>query len=92
MNIPIADDFQLYNSYKQIDLSRSTSVNVVCTEALYYGNLIEDGFGRASDCIKCKKCEKVCPQHLPITQYLEEYIVAELESQIPDDKIADEAF
>jgi len=28
--------------------------------------------GKASDCIKCRKCEKICPQHLPITDYLED--------------------
>jgi hypothetical protein len=27
---------------------------------------------KASDCIKCKKCERACPQHLPITEYLEQ--------------------
>ena len=24
----------------------------------------------ASDCIKCRQCERACPQHLPITDYL----------------------
>ena len=27
--------------------------------------------GKASDCIKCGKCEIECPQHLPIREYLE---------------------
>ena len=36
----------------------------------YYG--IHTGPGRrASDCLKCGKCEKACPQHLPIRQLLE---------------------
>lgn len=37
----------------------------------YYG--MHTGPGRrASDCLKCGKCEKACPQHLPIRQLLEE--------------------
>ena len=37
----------------------------------YYRNIITgDGHGKASECIKCGKCEKVCPQHLPIRELL----------------------
>lgn len=37
----------------------------------YYGIHTATG-GRASDCIKCGKCEKACPQHLPIRKLLED--------------------
>lgn len=37
----------------------------------YYNNVITgEGHGKASECIKCGKCEKVCPQHLPIRELL----------------------
>ena len=39
----------------------------------YYYNVVHTAPGRkASDCIKCGKCEQVCPQHLPIRQLLED--------------------
>ena len=39
----------------------------------YYYSEVHTGPGRkASDCLKCGKCEKVCPQHLPIRQLLED--------------------
>ena len=28
--------------------------------------------GKAGDCIRCKKCEAVCPQQLGITEYLKQ--------------------
>ena len=39
---------------------------------LYYDEVHTAPGRRASDCIKCGKCEKACPQHLPIRQLLEQ--------------------
>ena len=45
----------------------------------YYYNVVHTAPGRkASDCLKCGKCEKVCPQHLPIRKLLED-VAAEFE-------------
>ncbi len=41
-------------------------------EDFYYNEVVTANNGKAGDCIKCGKCEKVCPQHLPIRDYLEE--------------------
>ena len=36
-----------------------------------YANLVQEQ-ADASRCIACRKCERSCPQHLPIVQYLQE--------------------
>jgi hypothetical protein len=38
----------------------------------YYNEVYTKNAGKASDCIKCGKCEKACPQHLPIRKLLED--------------------
>lgn len=38
----------------------------------YYNEVHTKNRGKASDCIKCGKCENACPQHLPIRDLLEE--------------------
>ena len=39
----------------------------------YYYNVVHTAPGRrASDCVKCGRCEKVRPQHLPIRRLLED--------------------
>lgn len=45
--------------------------------AYYYNNVITgDGHGKASECIRCGKCEKVCSQHLPIRELLKKVAAA----------------
>ena len=47
----------------------------------YYYDAVHTTQGRkASDCIKCGKCEKACPQHLPIRKLLED-VAAEFEKK-----------
>ncbi len=46
----------------------------------YYNNVHTSPGHRASDCIKCGKCEKACPQHLPIRKLLED-VADEFEKQ-----------
>lgn len=63
--IAIPDYFSIYNNLKQFGEKQGM---VAMT---YYGNLTKT-HGKASDCLKCGKCESHCPQHLPIRNYLDQ--------------------
>ncbi len=66
MNIPIPKYFSLYNNEKLEDASKDWT-----PQGGYYNNLCVDN-SKASECIKCGQCESMCPQHLPIRDYLED--------------------
>ena len=61
-DIAIPQYFALLNS-----ITRTTGS--FSSQAVYYNN-ISLTHGKASDCVGCHQCEKVCPQHLPITAHL----------------------
>ena len=59
--ILIPDLFSCYNAKKQFNDWNS---------GMYYDIHTREN-GKASDCIKCGKCERICPQHLKIRELLE---------------------
>lgn len=68
-NIPIPEYFELYNAQKQ-EIEKPFTVEEVHYEVL------SEKYGKASDCIECKKCSRICPQHLNVPKYLKQ--VAEM--------------
>ena len=64
-NIAIPQYFAIYNSIMRTTGSFSS-------QQVYYNNITMNGHGKAGDCIKCGKCERACPQHLPIREHLEQ--------------------
>lgn len=65
-HIPIPKYFALYNGDMREVATKGFTVNM-----MYYATLAGK-FGKASDCVKCGQCEKMCPQHLPIRKFLED--------------------
>lgn len=65
--IAIPDYFKLMN-----DISKFGEPQIANAKQ-YYGHYTGNlGMGKASDCVKCGKCEEHCPQHLTIRKYLED--------------------
>lgn len=62
-NIAIPDLFACLNAKKQFNNWNTD---------YYYENIHTKNGGKASDCIKCGKCEQICPQHLEIRRLLTE--------------------
>ena len=63
-NIRIPEMFATYNKKKMFD---------DWNQDYYYNNvLVTEEHSKASECLKCGKCEKVCPQHLHIRDLLVE--------------------
>lgn len=65
-NIAIPKYFSLYNADQQEIKEKGWT-----PQGEYY-NRLNAIFGKAGDCIECGQCEGVCPQHLPVIEYLKE--------------------
>lgn len=73
-NIPIPRYFSLFNTENLLPEREWTP------EKEYYVMCVNEGYGKASDCIECRGCERVCPQHLPISELLAEKVAVALEN------------
>jgi hypothetical protein len=63
--IPIPKYFSLYNDLMREDMEHK-GWTIYYTK---YADLTKE-FGRANECIECGQCEGICPQRLPIIDYL----------------------
>ena len=67
MNIAIPEFFSLYNEDMRENLEeKGWTINYTNYD------LLAEKRGRAKDCIACGQCENVCPQHLPIIDFLKD--------------------
>lgn len=64
MDIPIAEYFALYN---EVLKDSSVRTEVVEKYETHFASA-----NKASDCLRCGQCEGFCPEHLPITSFLQD--------------------
>lgn len=74
--IPISRTLEIYNSYLMTGKASSNLVN----SRIYLKNLCAS-VGRPSGCLSCGRCERICPQQIPIRKHLRQ-IADEMESGI----------
>ncbi len=63
-NLLIPEYFSLYNARKLHDKSGRSE------EIADYESFLSQGYGKASDCVGCQGCEAVCPQRIPIAEWM----------------------
>ena len=64
-NIAIPKYFALYNAEKQ------ATPQFFSTQKTYYKNYAQV-YGKASECVECRQCERRCPQHIEIVNHLKD--------------------
>ena len=62
-NIAVPKYFSLYNA----DM-RELEAKAWTAQTMLYSHFSKQ-FGKASSCIECGQCEKICPQHIPIREW-----------------------
>ncbi len=63
--IKIPDLFACFNAKKQFNDWNSD----------YYYGVHTKSNGKASECLQCGQCQRICPQHLPIIEYLKDVAI-----------------
>ena len=48
---------------------QESSVKTWTAQTVMYGHIAEQA-GKAGDCVECGQCEEMCPQHLPVREWL----------------------
>lgn len=65
VNIPISRYFSLFNSY-------TSGKDGFSAQKMYYDNALAQGYAPAKNCVRCRRCEKHCPQHIVISDRMTE--------------------